>query len=310
MRISSASLESLRRGFSLIYQRGYEGVAPWAPRVSVNVPSNNKSNTYGFLAKTPVMREWLDDRVLNNIAEHEFSIENKDYEITVEVDRNDVEDDNYGVHQPKVEMMGMAARKQFDYLLAALMQEGQSRLCYDGQNFFDTDHPTSRFDAAAGLQQNYWASGRALTLDNYVATRAAMMGFLGEDGKPLGVMPNLLVVPPALEHIGRQLLMSDYVVNTAGATPAAGAAPMGNVMKGTADLLVVPELAGQPTTWYLLDASKPMKPFVTQTRKAPQLMRLDDGSEHAARTKKFLYGIDMRGAAGYGLWFLAAKCVA
>lgn len=304
MRVTSAAIEAVRKTFSLVYQQGYDSVAPWAPRVAISVPSSNKSNVYGFLAKLPTMREWVGDRVLHNVAEHDFTVDNKDYELTIEVDRNDIEDDNFGVHTPKVEMMGMAARKQFDYLLVSLLQGGQSSLCYDGQNFFDTDHPTSKFDAATGSQRNYYASGRALSYDNYVAMRAEMMGYLGEDGKPLAVMPNLLIVPPQLEASARLIVQGAFLPNSG------GTAPQDNVMRGTAEVMVVPELAGQATTWYLLDTSKPMKPFVTQTRRAPTFVRLDEGSEHTARTKKFMYGVDMRGAAGYGLWFLAAKCAA
>ncbi|RTL25092.1 MAG: phage head protein [Rhodocyclaceae bacterium] len=304
MRITSAALEAIRKTFSSIYQEGYDGIAPWAPQLAVNVPSANKSNMYGWLAKLPTMREWVGDRVLNNLAEYDYEVVNKDYELTIEVDRNDIQDDNLGIHEPKLRMMGEAARKQFDYLLVELLQNGHLRLCYDGQYFFDTDHPVSKFDAASGSQQNYWSSGRALSYDNYVATRAAMMGYLGEDGKPLGVMPDLLVVPPQLEGSARLILQADSLPSTA------GTAAQTNVWKGSARLLVVPELANQATTWYLLSTSRAIKPFVTQTRSAPTSMELTDNSEHAKRTRKYIYGVDMRGAAGYGLWFLAAKCVA
>lgn len=123
-------------------------------------------------------------------------------------------------------------------------------------------------------------------------------------------MPDLLVVPPQLEHVARQITMADLVINTAGATPAAGAAGMQNVMKGTARVLMVPELANQATTWYLLSTNKAMKPFVVQERRKSEFMYLGEGSEHAQKTKKHLFGVDKRGAAGYGVWFQAAKCVA
>lgn len=310
MKLNSSTLEALRKSFSAIYQDAYSGVQPFAPQLSVRVPSNSRSNVYGWLAAIPQMREWLGDRQVQNIAEHAFEITNKDYELTIGVDRNDIEDDNFGVYTPMLQGVGEADAKQEDYLIVSLLQNGHSALCYDGQYFFDTDHPVSLFDSSLGTQQNYWSSGRPLTLDNYVATRAAMMGFLGENNKPLGVMPDLIVVPPQLEHIARQITMSDLIVNTAGATPAAGAAGMQNVMKGTARVLVIPELAAQATTWYLLATNKTMKPFVVQERRRSEFLYLGEGSEHAQKTKKHLFGVDKRGAAGYGVWFQAAKCVA
>jgi phage major head subunit gpT-like protein len=82
----------------------------------------------------------------------------------------------------------------------------------------------------------------------------------------------------------------------------------GNTLKGTADLLVIPQLANDPKSWYLLDVSRAIRPFIFQLRSAPQFVQFTDPkSESVFRRKKFVYGVDARGNAGYGLWFLAAK---
>ena len=62
--------------------------------------------------------------------------------------------------------------------------------------------------------------------------RAAISGMKGDNGRPLGLMPNLLVVPPSLESAARKILNSEY---------AAGGET--NEWKGTAELLVCPWLA-------------------------------------------------------------------
>jgi phage major head subunit gpT-like protein len=74
-----------------------------------------------------------------------------------------------------------------------------------------------------------------LILLNYVAARAAMMGFSNEEGVPLGIKPNLLVVPPTLEAQGKEILMTDLL-------GIGGEGSKTNIWKGTADLLVVPWL--------------------------------------------------------------------
>ena len=63
------------------------------------------------------------------------------------------------------------------------------------------------------------------------ATRAAIR-LLGDHGRPLGVMPTHLVVPPALREAGLEILNAER--DAAGAT---------NVWRGAATLLVVPWLA-------------------------------------------------------------------
>jgi phage major head subunit gpT-like protein len=58
-----------------------------------------------------------------------------------------------------------------------------------------------------------------------------MMGFKDAEGKPLGITPSLLVVPPDLEAEAREILMNER--DAQGAT---------NKWKGSAELLVLPWL--------------------------------------------------------------------
>jgi phage major head subunit gpT-like protein len=118
-------------------------------------------------------------------------------------------------------------------------------------------------------------------------------------------MPNLLVVPPQLEYEARLLLNADLIAN------AAGTAAESNVLRGSATPLVVPELANEPTTWYLMDASKPIKPLVWQQRKAPEFtMKTTPDDDSVFFDGTFLLGVEARGVAGYGPWFLAARAIA
>ncbi|MTV64490.1 Mu-like prophage major head subunit gpT family protein, partial [Streptococcus pneumoniae] len=51
---------------------------------------------------------------------------------------------------------------------------------------------------------------------------------------------------------------------------AASTAQDDNILKGTATVLVIPELeADSSTTWYLADTTKPVKPFIFQQRRMP-----------------------------------------
>jgi phage major head subunit gpT-like protein len=77
-----------------------------------------------------------------------------------------------------------------------------------------------------------WGSKQTLNAANYAIARGALMAMKGDGARPLGLVPNLLVVPPSLESAGRKILNSEYA--TGGET---------NEWKGTAELLVVPWLA-------------------------------------------------------------------
>lgn len=297
MIITRANLEALRVGFSTAFMAGMGMATPMWDRVATRVPSSTGENRYGWLKDVPGMREWVGDRVVNGLAESDYSIRNKDFELTIGVDRNAIEDDNLGVYTPMFTAMGQSAAAQPDQMVFALLKAGFATPCYDGQYFFDSDHPVldkdgvvqsvsntgggsgtpwfllaanmflkplifqerkpatfvskdsptddnvfmskkfvygvdGRWNAGFGFWQMAYGSKETLNATNYAAGRANIMGRTGDHGRPLGLMPNLLVVPPSLESAGRKILNSEYA--SGGET---------NEWKGTAELLVVPWLA-------------------------------------------------------------------
>lgn len=141
--VNSATLNAIRTGFRKNFQDGQTRGEPMYTAIATVVKSNTKSNTYGWLGQWPGFREWVGDRVLKSIKEHAYSITNKDFESTVAVDRNDIEDDNLGVYAPMMEEMGYAASVFPDELVFPLLTAGFTSVCYDGQYFFDTDHPVN-----------------------------------------------------------------------------------------------------------------------------------------------------------------------
>jgi phage major head subunit gpT-like protein len=105
------------------------------------IPSSTKSNTYGWLGAFPKMREWVGDRVIKDIAEHAYQIENEKWEATVGVDRTDIEDDNLGQYRVLAREMADEFERFMSRNVAALVSGGFTNLCYDGQPFFDDEHP-------------------------------------------------------------------------------------------------------------------------------------------------------------------------
>jgi phage major head subunit gpT-like protein len=297
MILSQTSLDALRVGFKTDFQRGL-GMAPMLrDRVATVIRSTTAENRYGWINKMTGMREWIGPRVMDNIAESQYSIVNRHFEKTVSVDRNDIEDDNLGQYALMFAEMGEAVGALPETLVWSLLNAGFSTNCFDGQFFFDTDHPivdangnTTTFvntDGGAGtpwfllctnrtvkpiilqerkaaefvakdkvtddnvflermfvygtdwrgnvgygFPQMAWGSRQTLNAANYAIARAGIQNMKGDGGRPLCLVPNLLVVPPSLESAGRQILNSEY--GTGGVT---------NEWKGTAELLVVPWLA-------------------------------------------------------------------
>lgn len=110
-------------------------------RLATTIQSASKTNTYDWLGKFPQMREWVGSRVLKDMSEASYQIANKKYEATLGVDRADIEDDNLGLYATIAQSMGQEANDFLDRKVAELLKTGFSSLCYDGQNFFDEEHP-------------------------------------------------------------------------------------------------------------------------------------------------------------------------
>jgi phage major head subunit gpT-like protein len=108
----------------------------------------------------------------------------------------------------------------------------------------------------------------------------------------------LLIVPPALEYTAKTIVNADMIPS------AAGTASQSNVLKGTADVLVIDELTDD-TRWYLADVSKPMLPFIYQLRKEfVMIPKTSPNDDNVFFDRKLIYGTDGRCAVGYGPWWL------
>ena len=298
MQVTPSALRAISKGFEGRFRGAYDAATPiLAGRVATDVPSSTRSNVYGWMTKLPRMREWVGERVLQNLSARSYEITNRSFELTISVDRDDIEDDVLGVYAPWLDEMGAQARMWGDDLLVELLEAGITNPCWDGQLFFDTDHPVSPDDSGAGTYTNRFVG--ALTEDNLWAVRQRMMGVKGEDGRSLRIMPNLLIVPPALEKTARQII--DATIDAAGAT---------NISAGLVQYSVNPDLSSD-TRWYLMDVARPIRPFVLQTRRAPEFVSRDmPDDERVFNAKQFVYGVDNRGNAGYALPFLAATAAA
>ncbi|CAA0097628.1 Uncharacterised protein [BD1-7 clade bacterium] len=154
MIITPAAIKSLFVGFKKNFQDGQQEAGPMYTHIATTVPSTTSANTYGWLGKVPSLREWVGDRVINDIKAHSYSITNKSWESTIGVDRDDIEDDEIGIYAPLFQEMGRAVEIHADELVYPLLNNGFTTLCYDGQPYFDDEHPvTAKADGTGTVAQ-------------------------------------------------------------------------------------------------------------------------------------------------------------
>ena len=120
----------------------------------------------------------------------------------------------------------MIFQKRREYDFQAMDKPDDPNVFHKKEFIYGVD---ARVNAGFGLWQLAFGSKADLTTDNYVAARAAMQGIRMENGKPLKVMPRLLLVPPSLEKKALDVVKAER--DAAGAT---------NTMANTAEVLVCP----------------------------------------------------------------------
>lgn len=311
--IRAATLAALTTNFNYRYNQGVNRrrTELWWPKLADRVPSNTRSNIYPFVADLNGMKEWVGPRVVQQLSTRVQTLSNRDYEATVAIPRNDILDDQYAVYGSRMELLGYQAEKLPDDLMIGVLQSGTAAkaITYDGVPFFSANHPVSIDVAGSPVQSNNF-TGTALNPANWDAVRTAMSQYKSDAGRVMGFRPDTLFVPPQLELTARNIVSSNLVAVNITGSPG-GAAAVNNNLQGTAEVVVIPELGNDPTTWYAAVTRMPMKPLIWQERQAPQMQALTNMTDrNVFFDKEFIWGVDARGAAGYGMWFLMARATA
>lgn len=160
MIINQANLAALFTAYSAAFQQAFDGTPTSWEQIATLVPSTTSENNYPWLGQTTQFREWIGDRVIQNLAAHNYTIRNKPFENTVSVKRDAIEDDQYGAYTPLMTQLGQDAKEHPDLLIYDLVRQGFDHQCYDGQYFFDTDHPVGKPGAQVSVSNFQGGSGR------------------------------------------------------------------------------------------------------------------------------------------------------
>src|SRR5260370_15417320 len=105
MESSAANLSALFTGFDVIFQRGFEKPPSYYEQIASIVRSGSRQTTYPWLGRTTKFREWLRNRRVQALEAHAYTIANKNFEDTVGIDRNDVDDRTYRAYDPVIDQL-------------------------------------------------------------------------------------------------------------------------------------------------------------------------------------------------------------
>ncbi len=256
------------------YLFGALGEKPrWAQQLGIaqELPVKGNKASIKMAARPSGVHEWLDERHKQKIvrADHEVVVKRWANAITVKVD--DLEDDdlNLGQYRPLINEMADDFAEHRHKLFIDLIANGFGAslgLAYDGQYFFDTDHPVALSGGSLGTQSNLITS--AFDAEALYEAIAKMTALKKPSGDLANVSPTHALFPEALRADVEEVLDKQYT--TSGES---------NLLYKKVQPIFDARLdAYSETAWYLLDMDKALKPFfwVDRKRVTPQMDRKDE----------------------------------
>lgn len=298
MIINRVNLDAVFTNLKTTFNKAFEGAPTMWEQIAMKVQSTGKSNQYNWFDRFPKMRKWVGDKYLKNLKAYKYTIVNDDYEATVAVDRNDIEDDELGMVGVAAQEAGFSSKQLPDEIVAGLVTGAFANECFDEQYFCDTDHPVTNENGVESSVSNKLTAALscatlALAQASLGAAQTAMMGFTDNEGRPLGLMGDTLMVGPANKETATVLSTNDRLED---GKP--------NPYKGC-KVVVNPWMGAASTAWFWLCTTRPVKPFIYQERKAPVFVsQVDTSSDAVFMRKEFKYGAEARVSGGYGFWQL------
>lgn len=282
---------------SEFFQR-YDAQQTFYQDLATRIPSTKDKESYKWLGSIPKMREWGTGRLARGVRTESYDVENLKYESTLEIDRDEIDDDQTGQIRVRVQELAVRAATHKDYLLSQLLINGATSgyNSYDGVTFFNDAHVSGD----SGNQDNKLAPAAVAPTDPTVAefktafkaALAAMAGLKDDVGDPMSISGGtglVCVVPPSMYLTALEALNATIISNTT------------NVLAGAARVIAFPWLT-LATQWFLLKTDGVLRPFIFQDREPVEFTALENQSDEGFRREKYLYGVRARYRLTYGMW--------
>jgi phage major head subunit gpT-like protein len=284
--------KSLEYGIKANFLDAQQAAKPQRQAFVKEMSSTGAKETYVGLGEHPMPREFFDEIVPTDVNERSVVITNHDWEISIEVDDNAINDDRVGHVLDWAKSSGEAFERHMDKLAFKALNGGDGTTygtCYDGKPFFANNH----VDTGSGVtyttpQSNVYSLD--LTPSNFHTVYVAMLNFLDRVGEPVDLVPDLLIHPPALKDVATQISQNREKSGT----------PNRDINPFAGEIRTIQSPYLDATAWILVASGYNNKPIIFQVRQQPTLEIIRKGERRST-----IYSWVARYYVGYGNWRLA-----
>lgn len=230
---------------------------PWQ-RIAQVIDMGSKSIDLVDLGGAPMPIEDRGGGPLQDFVERALTVKPRNWNITVQISRNAVQDDQTNSLLRKVQGAAENFQRHMNKIVFQALDGGDGTTygkAYDNLSFFNDAH----LNGPAGTYDNNFAL--ALSLDNFQTNYNLAKAFTDESGEYTDFNYDLLVVPPALERLAAQITGNSEDYSTANRAV--------NPYSGRLSYLVSPYMGS--TAWAVVASNESAKPLAIVMREQPNL---------------------------------------
>lgn len=279
----NAKFEAAKTAYDLAFKNAFESAPSTYEQFSMTVgDSTHPVVKLPFLEQFSHMRKWIGARNIKNLSGKMLTMTEDAYEDTVGISQRELETDNWTMYLPAIQQMAVNGKLLWDQLaIEALLKPAE---WIDGKPFFSTKRTYDK-----SVVSN--TTGDALSHASLKAAYQTMTAYTGHAGEPLAVIPDTLMVGPALYFKAKAILENEFMKDETGTVT------VDNDCKGLAKLIMNPRIIGKwANNWYLMSCSGPIKPVAVQKSKEPALVSKNAPNDEGV----FMEDKAIFGTAAYG----------
>jgi phage major head subunit gpT-like protein len=250
--------------------------------------------TLDWLGASPQMRPWTDEKRAIGLGKYSIDVVVSRYEATVEIDLDALRDGRGNIYEPRIREIAQNGSRLPYNLVSDLIARGKTGTCYDGQNYFDTDHSEGDSGTQSNKLTGSGTSSSQLEAD-YYAAKSALMGYKDDKGvplhpydfRPLVWIPNNKTLVQGFQKLRGQELTGNGE---------------SNVLRNQFDLVIDPRLTDQDD-WAMVRPDTVMKAFLRVNREPVHYVdNFGTGHPDVWGRRVGQAGAEGRMAMAYGMW--------
>jgi hypothetical protein len=287
----------------------------WAPRISIELPSDREVEELAWLGQVPTMKRWIGGRTEEFLNKYTLTVRNYEYEATLPISVPDQRRDKSGQISQRIGDLATRTATHWNSLLGTWIADGEagtSGLAYDGNFFFDTDHNESGSNQTNDLTATEVPAADVATTSTLTTTEAAnivtqtiayMMSFTDDKGEPINQMPTeVLIMCTKVGHFNG--LKTALGINNLG-TGSGNNNPLLAWSEYKINVIYVPQrvTAADKLYFFFGNPSMGSTPLIRTSEVAVHTDLFDD----RFKNNRDIFGVQATRGVAYGMWAKAAR---